>query len=221
MNSGIYIVQLLNDAPMPVTRDPRYVKQCAEVNKLNIKVGKARNFDIRRSNYWKDFDVHNVIFEKIAVLEDIKTAEKVILRALKKYRKLSLKGGKLEWLEGITYEEAKSIALNTLKAENIRCHIPTESLYLDLIPKQDASVMEIMIFGSSFDGYIYWGSSEECAKVANEQRQATITDLRTCLFFELRRWRHFGKTPDEKALIYWRGIVRKIREKYVAGERKG
>ncbi len=119
MNSGIYIVQLLNDTPMPVTRDPRY-EDCAKVNKLNIKVGKAKDFDVRRSNYWKDFDIHNVIFEKFAVLEDIKTAEKVILRALKKYRKLSLKGGKLEWLEGITYEEAKSIALNALKSEDIQ-----------------------------------------------------------------------------------------------------
>lgn len=205
---------------MPVTRDTRYVEICTKVNKLNIKVGKAKNLNLRLLNYWKDFDVHNVIFERIAILEDIKTAEKVILRALKKYRKLSPKKRKLEWLEGITYEDAKSIALNTLKSENIRCHIPTESLYLDLIPKQEAPVIEIMIFGSSFDGYMYWGSSEECAKVANEQRQATITELRTCLFFELRRWRHFGKSPDDEALIYWREIVRKIREKYIAGECK-
>lgn len=205
---------------MSVTRDTRYVEICTKVNKLNIKVGKAKDFDLRRSNYWKDFDAHNVIFERIAILEDIKTAEKVILRALKKYRKSSPKGGKLEWLEGISYEEAKSIALNTLKSENIIFHIPTESLYLDYIPKQDASVMEIMIFGSSFDGYMYWGSFEECAKVANEQRQATITELRTCLFFELRRWRHFGETPDEEAVTYWREIVRKITEKYIAGERK-
>lgn len=104
---------------MPVTRDSRYTKECAEVNKLNIKVGKAKDFDVRRSNYWKDFDIHNVVFEKIAVLEDIKTAEKVILRALKKYRKSSPKGGRLEWLEGITYEEAKLIALNALKSKSI------------------------------------------------------------------------------------------------------
>ena len=105
---------------MPVTRDPRYVEICAKVNNKNIKVGKAKDFEVRRSNYWKDFDKHNVIFEPIARLEDIKKAEKAILRALKEYRKLSPKGGKLEWLEGISYEKAKTIAVNTLKSEGIK-----------------------------------------------------------------------------------------------------
>jgi hypothetical protein len=120
MNSGIYIVQLLNELPMPVTRDRRYVEICAKVNKNNIKLGKALNFDVRRANYWKDFDKHNVIFEPIARLDDIKTAEKVILRVLKQFRKISPKGGKLEWLEGISHEDAKSIALASLDSENIK-----------------------------------------------------------------------------------------------------
>lgn len=120
MNSGIYIVQLVNDDLMPVTRDPRYVKICAKVNKANIKVGKAKDFDVRKNNYINDFDEHNVIFEPIAHIEDIKIAEKAILRALKQYRKLSPKGGKLEWLEGITYKKAKEIALKTLNSENIK-----------------------------------------------------------------------------------------------------
>jgi hypothetical protein len=122
MNSGIYIVQLLNNTPMPVTRDPRYVDICAKVNKHNIKVGKAKDFDARRLNYCKDFDEHNVIFEPIAILEEIKAAEKAILRALKEYRKLSPKGGKLEWLENISHEKAKSIALNALELEGITYH---------------------------------------------------------------------------------------------------
>ena len=120
MNSGIYIVRLLNDEPMPVTRDPRYVNICAKVNKNNIKVGKANDFNSRHQNYIKDFDEENVIFEPIAALEDIKTAERVILRALKQCRKLSPKGGKLEWLEGISYEKAKAVALQALSAEGIK-----------------------------------------------------------------------------------------------------
>lgn len=105
---------------MPVTRDPRYVDICAKVNNTNVKVGKAKDFKVRRSNYWKDFDGHNVIFEPIARLEDIMAAEKAILRALKQYRKSSPKGGKLEWLEGISYEKAKSIALKVLDLEGIK-----------------------------------------------------------------------------------------------------
>ena len=122
MKSGIYIVQLLNDEPMPVTRDPRYVDICAKVNKTNIKIGKAKDFEGRRSNYWKDFDEHNVIFEPLAYLEDIKTAEKIVLRALKQYRKLSPKGGRLEWLEGVSYEKAKSIVFYALQTEGVKYH---------------------------------------------------------------------------------------------------
>ena len=46
--TGIYIVQLLNREPMPVTRDQRYVDICAKANKANVKVGKAKDFVTRR-----------------------------------------------------------------------------------------------------------------------------------------------------------------------------
>jgi hypothetical protein len=117
--SGIYIVQLLNEIPMPVTRDPRYVDICAIVNRTNIKVGKAKDFSIRRLNYWKDFGAESVLFEPLAGLDDIKTAERAILRALKDYRKISPKGGKLEWLEEISYEDVKSIVFAVLYRDGI------------------------------------------------------------------------------------------------------
>ena len=88
---------------MPVTRDRSHVETCAKVNKLNMKAGKA-----------KDFGECNVIFNKIAQLDDIKTAEREILRALKTSRMTSPKGGKLEWLIGITFEDAMTIVLDTL-----------------------------------------------------------------------------------------------------------
>ena len=118
--TGIYIVQLLNKEPMPVTRDRRYVDICAKVNKANVKVGKAKDFATRRLNYDKDFDEENVVFEPLVELDDIKTAERVILRALKQYRKLSPKGGKLEWLEGISYADVKRIALVALDDHGIK-----------------------------------------------------------------------------------------------------
>jgi hypothetical protein len=119
MTSGIYIVQLLNDELMPVTRDSRYVKICAKVNKQHIKVGKALDFNLRRNNYIKDFDEHNVLFEPIAQLENIKSAETVILKELKQFRILSPKGGKLEWLEGISYKDTKEKIFSTLKNAGI------------------------------------------------------------------------------------------------------
>ena len=118
-DSGIYIVQLLNDEPMPVTRDRRYVDICAKVNKDNVKVGKAENFESRRSNYWKDFDSENVVFEPVARVDDIETAERLILRALKQHRKLSPKGGKLEWLEGISYEDVRSAVYSVLDENGV------------------------------------------------------------------------------------------------------
>jgi hypothetical protein len=44
--------------------------------------------------------------------------------------------------------------------------------------------------------------------------------LRTCLFFEQRRWRHFGDEPDEEAMEYIRSVVQKIRAKLAAGQRQ-
>ena len=117
--SGIYILQLKNEIPMPVTRDVRYVEICAKVNRANIKVGKAKDFAIRKSDYWNEFDEENVLYEPLVELDDIVTAERVILRALKQYRKLSPKGRMLEWLEGISYEDAKRIVFATLDEHGI------------------------------------------------------------------------------------------------------
>lgn len=102
-----------------VTLDPRYVEICARMNRLNVKVGKAKDFATRRANYWKEFDEENVIFEPIAGLDDIVEAKRIILRALKDYRKLSPKSGKPEWLERISYEDAKNIVFARLRQRGI------------------------------------------------------------------------------------------------------
>jgi hypothetical protein len=126
--SGIYIVQLKNEIPMPVTRDPRYVETCAKVNRANIKVGKAKDLAIRESNYWKEFDEENVLFEPLAEMDDIQAAETVLLRALKQYRKLSPKGGRLEWLEGISYEDVKITVFATLDEQGINYTIANQEM---------------------------------------------------------------------------------------------
>jgi len=92
---------------VPVTRDPRYIDICAKVNCKNIKIGKAVNFETRQKNYFSDFDEENVIFEPLLKLTDVRTAERLVIRKLKEFQKLSPKGGRLEWLEGISYEDVK------------------------------------------------------------------------------------------------------------------
>jgi hypothetical protein len=77
-------------------------------------------------------------------------------------------------------------------------------------------------FALSFNGYEHWGSFERCADVASRGREAfetghalpdSLTELRTCLFFEQRRWRHYGYDPDERAMGYIRALVGGIRER--------
>lgn len=82
--------------------------------------------------------------------------------------------------------------------------ISTAKLVIDHLPEVDASVEELIQFAHTFNGYARWGSFERCAEVANAREHSTIDTLRTCLFFEARRWRHSGETPDADAIRYWR-----------------
>lgn len=79
----------------------------------------------------------------------------------------------------------------------------------------------------TFDGYIHWGSFEKCAAIANQAKTAytegkglpvSLTALRTCLFFEQRRWRHFGEDPDAETMEYIKAIVANIWEKVLTRE---
>lgn len=47
---------------------------------------------------------------------------------------------------------------------------------------------------------------------------SSITELRTCLFFEQRRWRHYGFDPDEQAMEYILALVDRMREEVRATE---
>jgi hypothetical protein len=96
--------------------------------------------------------------------------------------------------------------------------IVNEDLTLSNIPIPDASWDEIEEFALTFDGYNVWGSFDKCAEIANARRHESLTDLRTCLFFEQRRWRHFGENPDEKTMDYIRGLVEEIRSMVSTGD---
>ena len=46
----------------------------------------------------------------------------------------------------------------------------------------------------------------------------SLTDLRTCLFFESRRWEHFKKDPTKKGMIYIHALVEAIRMRVLTKE---
>ena len=90
------------------------------------------------------------------------------------------------------------------------------------LPSASAEWHEIGKFALSFNGYERWGSFGKCAERANGGAElyrtegvlpTSLTELRTCLFFEQRRWRHFGLEPDEEEMDYIHALVERIREK--------
>lgn len=90
--------------------------------------------------------------------------------------------------------------------------IPNEKLTIADVPAVNDDWETISEFALTFDGYNAWGSFEKCAEIANAHKHSSLSELRTCLFFEQRRWRHFGETPHEDAMAYIRDVVSKIRQ---------
>lgn len=93
-------------------------------------------------------------------------------------------------------------------------------LKLDSLPQSRADWPEINKFAHTFNGYEHWGSFEKCGEIANQileeykasgELSANLTELRTCLFFEARRWRHYGYDPDDEAKGYIHALVEAIR----------
>lgn len=91
--------------------------------------------------------------------------------------------------------------------------VSNDDLRLQDIPYQKADWSAIQQFALTFNGYESHDSFEKCAQIANDHRHDTLTNLRICLFFEQRRWRHFGEEPDEDSMAYIRAVLNKIRHK--------
>ncbi len=89
--------------------------------------------------------------------------------------------------------------------------IPNSELTSKFIPADDADIQDIIEFAHTFDGYKAHGSFEGCAEIANIHRLDTLTNARTCLFFEARRWRHTGEGPDKRDMVYIVEILASIR----------
>ncbi len=84
------------------------------------------------------------------------------------------------------------------------------------IPYPDASLSEIEEFARTFDAYEYHGSYNKIVEIAGLKCPKTLTDLRTCLYFEECRWRQcrmLGIHPGDQDIAYIRELVGKIRAK--------
>ena len=124
MESGIYIVTLNNKSPISVNaHDPRIADRCIRVNQLNCKIGKAKNLEARKKNYFKTFGGTNVNFRVLAKIEDIDIAEEAIKANLKNFRIRGNTGMPNEWLENIQPEDVIRIVMQTLKGLESRGHI--------------------------------------------------------------------------------------------------
>jgi hypothetical protein len=97
--------------------------------------------------------------------------------------------------------------------------ISNEELELADVPAPDASWDEIESFALSFNGYLATSSFEACAAIAAEGAAQTLAELRACLFFEQRSWRHAGNAPGAGDLAYIRTLVERIRTKVAMGDR--
>ena len=105
--------------------------------------------------------------------------------------------------------------------------IPNEELAAEKLPPPAASWRDIGGFALTFNGYEHWGSFAACGEVAENCWQdykagkglpENLTVLRTSLFFEQRRWRHYGYEPNETGMEYIQALVEGIRAKVQAGE---
>ena len=99
-------------------------------------------------------------------------------------------------------------------------HIADTKLTSEDTPGPRASWSTIQHFALTVDGYARWRSTERCAEIGNGLRdryRATrelppdLSRLRTALFFEQRRYHHFGEAPQDDDLEYVRALVNAIR----------
>jgi hypothetical protein len=83
-----------------------------------------------------------------------------------------------------------------------------------MIPSIESDWDDIQKFALTIDGY----SLPDVAEMANSRSAKSLTELRSVLFFEQRRYRHFGHRPSGDELIYIKSLIQSIRSKIEIGE---
>jgi hypothetical protein len=91
--------------------------------------------------------------------------------------------------------------------------LPNAELGTAEIPRRSDSWEAVSDFALSYDGYEYWDDLPELASRSLQRwtrsgaLPATLDELRGCLFYEQRRWHHFGEDPTGRSAEYMRVIV--------------
>jgi len=94
--------------------------------------------------------------------------------------------------------------------------ILNKDLQLSQIPAPESDYSGIEKFALTFNGY----EVPNCAEIANSRSAKSLTELRAALFFEQRRYRHFGHQPLGDDLEYIRLLIQEILVKVKRGDLK-
>jgi hypothetical protein len=101
-------------------------------------------------------------------------------------------------------------------------HLPHHELREEHVPRRGASWSKIMPFAGTFNAYEQLQGFEPAAFAANQKARnllaCTLTDRRAALFFEYRRYNHFGYEPDAPAMVHLHALVEEIRRRIQNGE---
>jgi hypothetical protein len=101
--------------------------------------------------------------------------------------------------------------------------VPNESLTASAVPAVTASWHTVVGFAQTIDGYKAIGQ-KECAQLANRVKgefskdaasveTLSLTELRFCLFFEQRRFNHFGHEPQDADRTFINTLLEAIQKK--------
>ncbi|HXQ75682.1 MAG TPA: hypothetical protein VN791_04235 [Acidimicrobiales bacterium] len=88
------------------------------------------------------------------------------------------------------------------------CAVPNAQLRVHGIPDRGETWDVVSSFALSYDGYAYWDDVCELAtrRIRSWTRLHTlptsIDEVRACLFYEQRRWHHFGEDPNGRGELY-------------------
>jgi hypothetical protein len=119
---GIYIVTLNNEELISVNaNDKRVADKAIKVNKFNCKVGKAKDLEKRKKNYFRTFGKENVNFTVLSYTTEIDIVEKQILKKLDNHRIKGRTGRKNEWLQNITSESVIENVCKVLIENGYNC----------------------------------------------------------------------------------------------------
>jgi hypothetical protein len=97
------------------------------------------------------------------------------------------------------------------------CAVPNAQLQLGAIPERGDPWDAVSSLSLSYDGYAYWDDVIELATrsirswTRDRAVPGTIDEVRACLFYEQRRWHHFGEDPSGRGALYIGALLDTLR----------